>query len=297
MTPTPETGPPSEGTEGHDPTAPTPVGRPSEGITVGFVPGVMPGKWFDRWDERFARNTPLTRLPLESGGGLEGLAAGHAHMVLARPDDEPDLLDRERFHAVSLYEEQMVVVLPMDHVLTLFDEVPVEELSAEFMLQPPESVPEWASVSQEARAANPRKLPQMRDTADAVELVAAGLGLLIAPMSIARYHHRKDLTYRPVEAVATRSVALVWPRDPARDEADEAILQEFVGVARGRKSSSSRGAVARQESSAGTRNARRPAPVRGKPGRASSTSKKGQATSPKNRATKNRRAPTRGKKR
>lgn len=297
MTPTPETGTPAGEPDGTAPNAPEPVGRPVEGLTVGFVPGVMPGKWFDRWDERFSRTTPLSRFPLESDAGLEALAQERAHMVLARPDHEPDLLDRDRFHAVSLYEEHMVVILPIDHVLTLFDEVPLEELAGEFMLQEPESIPEWATVSHATRAESSRPLPQMRDTADAVELVAAGLGLLIVPMSIARHHHRKDLTYRPVQGFAARTVALVWPREPDRAEEDEAILQEFVGVARGRKSSSSRSATSHREPTEKASNARRPAPVRGQPGRASSASNRGKATSPKNRATKSRRAPTRGKKR
>ena len=227
------------------PERPSPVGPPHEGLTVAFVPGVMPGKWFDRWDRRHGRTTPLTRLPLEEGQtGLGALADGVAHLALLRPDAEPAALDRRAYHAVELYRERQVVILPVDHVLTLLDEIPVAELAEERMLQEPQSAPEWAEASAEHRAAHPpRPLPPMRDTGDAVELVAAGLGLLIAPMSLARVHHRKDLTHRPLADAAERPVCLVWPRlgPGERPEPDEAVIQEFAGITRGRREDSSRG--------------------------------------------------------
>ncbi|WP_085529277.1 LysR substrate-binding domain-containing protein [Kocuria massiliensis] len=293
MTQVPEPSAPNVADEAHDPSAPELLGPLSAGITVGFVPGVMPGKWFDRWDDRFSRSTPLTRLPVGAARGVETLEQERAHMVLARPDDEPKLNDRDRFHTVKLYEETMVVVLPIDHVLTLLDTVPLEELSEEFMLQRPESIPEWASIRATADDAEPQKLPPMRDTADAVELVAAGIGLLIVPMSLARHHHRKDVTFRPVDGMRERPVVLAWPRDLERPEPDEAILQEFVGVVRGRTSASSRGgSTGRSRKDAGA-NAQRPAAVTGKPGRASSN-----RTKPKpNRPAKSRRGSTRGSRR
>ncbi|WP_129657714.1 LysR family transcriptional regulator substrate-binding protein [Rothia uropygialis] len=273
-----------------------PVGPPSEGLTVGFVPGVMPGKWFARWDERFGRSTPLERLALGEGAGLRALVSGNAHMVLVRTETEPECLDKTRFHAVHLYEEKPVVVMPVDHVLTIFDEVPLEELAEEFMLQEPEDIPEWAAVSNEKWNTSPRKLPSMRDTGDAVELVAAGLGLLIVPMSVARHHHRKDLTYRIVEDMPRRSVALAWHKDVdgSRSDEDENALQEFVGITRGRKASSSRGASeTKADQRVSGRGAEGPAPVRKKPGRASSS---GGASSSKARSAKSARSKSRGKK-
>ena len=35
-------------------------------------------------------------------------------------------------------------------------------------------------------------------TAEAIELVAAGVGVLVVPQSLARLHHRRDLAYRPL---------------------------------------------------------------------------------------------------
>lgn len=274
-----------------------PLGEPRRGLTIGFVPGIMPGKWFDRWDDRFGRTVPLTRLALTEGTGMAALEERQAHMVLVRSWAETDVVDPERFHAVHLYDEKPVVVLPVDHVLTLLDEVPLDELLDERMLQDPSTIPEWEHARRERHGAEDWPLPRMRDTGDAVELVAGGLGLLIVPMSVARHHHRKDLTYRIVDGIPERSVSLVWPKpsDDERSEDNEAILQEFVGVTRGRKSSSSRGGAETRPrgAQASGKNAQRPAPVRGKPGRAGSS---GRATSSKNRSSRSPRPKPKGKK-
>lgn len=214
------------------------------GLCVGFVPGVMPGKWFNRWRERYSALAPLTDVALGEGRGLEALEA-FADMVLVRAEDEPAARDKKRYHAIELYRETPVVVLPKDHVLTVLETVPLAELAEEFLLQNPDGVPEWRDLSADYRAENPRPLPQMRHRADAVELVAAGLGLLIVPMSVARFYHRKDLTYRPVEGVEDYPVLLVWKRE-VREDAREQVIQDFVGITRGRTAASQRGSDSRE---------------------------------------------------
>lgn len=219
-----------------------------ENLRVGYVPGVMPGKWFGRWHERYDSMCPLVEVPLVEDAGLASLTSENplTHMVLLRPEREPASLDRDRFHAISLYREKQVVVLPKDHLLTLHEEaVPLADLAEEFMLQEPQTVPAWAEISADFRAAHPQKLPEMRHTKDAVELVAAGLGLLLVPMSVARFYHRKDLTYRVVEELPETEVALVWERK-VQDEAREQVLQDFVGICRGRRSGSERGSESKQ---------------------------------------------------
>lgn len=223
----------------------------AEQLRVGYVPGVMPGKWFNRWHQRYDIHRALIEIPLAEKRGVDALNQTHegnplAHMVLLRPEEEPDCLDKKRFHAINLYREKQVVVLPTDHVLTVYeDSVPLAELAEEFMLQDPQTVPQWAEISAAYRQANPQKLPAMRHTHDAVELVAAGLGLLIVPLSVARYHHRKDLTYRYVEELDESAVSLVWERKFRSDE-DEQIIQDFVGICRGRTAGSDRGSESLQ---------------------------------------------------
>ncbi|MCL2731388.1 MAG: LysR family transcriptional regulator, partial [Actinomycetia bacterium] len=68
------------------------------------------------------------------------------------------------------------------------------------------------------------------------ELVAAGVGLLVVPQSLARLHHRRDLTYRPVVDAPQSGVALSWPEDATTD-----LVEEFIGIVRGRTVNSWRG--------------------------------------------------------
>ena len=149
---------------------------------------------------------------------------------------------RETFHVVELYDEQQVVILPVDDELTLLDDVPVGELADEWLLQELDQLPEHRP-SAEGRgtddAGAPRQLPEITDSGAAVELVAAGVGLYVAPMSVARWHHRKDLTYRPIQDLPLVPVVLVWPKD--LPEQTEAMVQDFQGIVRGRREGSSRG--------------------------------------------------------
>jgi DNA-binding transcriptional LysR family regulator len=71
---------------------------------------------------------------------------------------------------------------------------------------------------------------------DAVETVAAGTGVVILPMSVARLHQRKDVVRRDVIDLPPTTIALVWPR-----ERDGEVTQAFVGVVKGRSANSSRG--------------------------------------------------------
>jgi DNA-binding transcriptional LysR family regulator len=75
-------------------------------------------------------------------------------------------------------------------------------------------------------------------TAAAIELVAAGAGLLVVPQSLARLHHRKDLTYRPLTDAPESQVALSWPEGETTE-----LMEQFIGIVRGRSVNSTRGAT------------------------------------------------------
>ena len=277
-------------------------------LRVSYVPAIMPGKWFNRWHERFGDRVQLAEVPVREARGLDSLhqdlclidpadnpaaesaagssvesAAGSAeegtavseapaedsaeatehapiarkavpenpfaHMSIVRPDREPASTDGEKYHSIRLYEELPVVILPVDHVLTVLDEVPVEELAEEFLLQPASDIPAYEEVSRAWRESAGRIVPEGLTDKETIELVAAGVGLYIVPMSIARFYHRKDLTYRPVAGLDLYPVHLVWPRAPKgepRSEELEALLQDFIGIVRGRTATSDRGSETRQ---------------------------------------------------
>lgn len=259
-------------------------------LRISYVPAIMPGKWFNRWHERFGDRVQLAEVPVREARGLDSLhqdlclidpalnsaeetaseapaevsaeATEHApierkdvpenpfaHMSIVRPDREPASTDGEKYHSIRLYEELPVVILPVDHVLTVLDEVPVEELAEEFLLQPASDIPAYEEVSRAWRESAGRILPEGLTDKENIELVAAGVGLYIVPMSIARFYHRKDLTYRPVAGLDLYPVYLVWPRAPKgepRSEELEALLQDFIGIVRGRTATSERGSETRQ---------------------------------------------------
>ena len=73
-------------------------------------------------------------------------------------------------------------------------------------------------------------------TADAVVLVAAGVGVLVVPQSLARLHHRKDVVYRRLDGAPLAPVALAWVADRGDD-----LVEEMIGIVRGRTVNSSRG--------------------------------------------------------
>ena len=277
-------------------------------LRISYVPAIMPGKWFNRWHERYGDRVQLAEVPVREARGLDSLhqdlclidpaanpAAGSAtvssvesaaeaaeegaavseapaevsaeatehapierkdvpenpfaHMSIVRPDREPASTDGEKYHSIRLYEELPVVILPVDHVLTVLDEVPVEELAEEFLLQPASDIPAYEEVSRAWRESAGRIVPEGLTDKETIELVAAGVGLYIVPMSIARFYHRKDLTYRPVAGLDLYPVHLVWPRAPKgepRSEELEALLQDFIGIVRGRTATSERGSETRQ---------------------------------------------------
>lgn len=259
-------------------------------LRISYVPAIMPGKWFNRWHERYGDRVQLAEVPVREARGLDSLhqdlclidpalnsveetaseapaedsaeATDHApvpvvevpenpfaHMSIVRPDREPASADGEKYHSIRLYEELPVVILPVDHVLTVLDEVPVEELAEEFLLQPASDIPAYEEVSRAWRESAGRIVPEGLTDKETIELVAAGVGLYIVPMSIARFYHRKDLTYRPVAGLDTYPVHLVWPRAPKgepRSEELEALLQDFIGIVRGRTATSDRGSETRQ---------------------------------------------------
>ena len=267
-------------------------------LRISYVPAIMPGKWFNRWHERYGDRVQLAEVPVREARGLdslhqdlclidpgvnpvlesaaeEGTAVSEApaevteyapiertpierqdvpenpfaHMSIVRPDREPASTDGEKYHSIRLYEELPVVILPVDHVLTVLDEVPVEELAEEFLLQPASDIPAYEEVSRAWRESAGRIVPEGLSDKETIELVAAGVGLYIVPMSIARFYHRKDLTYRPVTGLDTYPVHLVWLRAPKgepRSEELEALLQDFIGIVRGRTATSDRGSETRQ---------------------------------------------------
>ncbi|KUO19565.1 LysR family substrate-binding domain-containing protein [Streptomyces dysideae] len=194
---------------------------------LAYVPGVTPSKWVRTWNERFP-DVPLTLHAVTAAEAPEVLRDGAADVGLVRLP-----VDRTVFSAIPLYTETTVVVVPKDHVIAAVEEVTCEDLADEVVFHPLDDVLDWERPPGEPAFERPAT------TADAVELVAAGVGLLVVPQSLARLHHRKDLTYRTVVDAPQSSIALSWPEDATTDQVDD-----FIGIVRGRTANSTRGRTA-----------------------------------------------------
>ncbi|WP_406116055.1 LysR family substrate-binding domain-containing protein [Streptomyces sp. NBC_01014] len=191
---------------------------------LAYVPGVTPTKWVRIWNERLP-DVPLTLVAVSAAEASDVLRAGGADAGFVRlPIDRTDL------SAIPLYTETTVVVIPKDHVMAAVAEVTAEELADDIVLHPLDDTLEW-----ENRPGRPA-FERPATTEDAVELVAAGVGLLVVPQSLARLYHRKDLTYRPVPDAPESRVALSWPEDETTDR-----VEDFIGIVRGRTVNSTRG--------------------------------------------------------
>ncbi|MFF5536792.1 LysR family substrate-binding domain-containing protein [Streptomyces cinerochromogenes] len=196
----------------------------SPSFRLAYVPGVTPAKWVKTWSERLP-DIPLTLVQVPAAEAPEVLRAGEADAGLVRLP-----VDRTFFSAIPLYTETTVVVVPKDHLITAAEEVTLADLADEVLFHPLDDVFDWEAPPGEPAFERPAT------TADAVELVAANVGLLVVPQSLARLHHRRDLTYRPVVDAPQSSVALSWPEEATTD-----LVEDFIGIVRGRTVNSTRG--------------------------------------------------------
>ncbi len=218
---------------------------------LGYVPGVTPSKWLRIWAERLPE-VPFTLVQMVDDEVVGLVRDGDVDAALLRLP-----IDRSGLHAIPLYTETTVVVVPKQHWVAAADEVTVADLAEEVVLHPHGDVLDWAQPPGLPAAERPAM------TAHAVGMVAAEVGLLLVPQSLARLHQRKDLTYRPVTDAVRSGVALVWPSEPETSD----LVEQFIGIVRGRTVNSTRGrapAPAQPERPAA---ARKPAPKQQRTGR------------------------------
>jgi DNA-binding transcriptional LysR family regulator len=184
----------------------------SDALRIAYVRGVTPAKWERIWRER-RPDLPIALRRIDAPEQRSVLTEGMAHLCFVRLP-----LVRDGLHLIPLYMEQPVVVVPKDHAASALESVTLRDLQGETVHAFDEHVE------------------------DTLALVAAGVGVVVLPQSVARLHSRRDLVARPVaDAEATR-IALAWPVDPVAATFDlEAAIDDFIGIVRGRTARSSRG--------------------------------------------------------
>ena len=195
-------------------------------LNLGYVPGATPAKWSRIWADRHP-DTPLTLRAVAAADAAAEVRAGRVDLALLRlPSDTAALA------VIPLYEEITVAVIPADHLLSAVEEISAADLEGEPMLLALDDVVAWGDAPGIPVDHRPET------TQAAMELVAAGIGALIVPQSLARLYHRRDLTYRPIADGPKCAVALAFP-----EGSQSALIEEFIGIVRGRKPDSSRGQV------------------------------------------------------
>jgi DNA-binding transcriptional LysR family regulator len=174
-------------------------------LAITFVPGVTVGKWTLAWESRHP-NIALRVRPVEEEDSVTVLRDGIADVSFVRLPVKDHGLS-----VIPLYTETAVVVVAKDHPIALFDSITQADLADEKVVRKPPIV------------------------SDAVELVAAGVGVVVLPQSIARLHARKDVVARPITDAPETGIAIAWMENELTAE-----MEEFIGIVRGRTAASSR---------------------------------------------------------
>ncbi|TGY84736.1 LysR family transcriptional regulator substrate-binding protein, partial [Cellulomonas shaoxiangyii] len=206
-----------------------------------LVPGVSPDRWARVWAQRLpgealdvVRGTP--------GDAVAALLEGRVDAAVLRlpPDPAPappapglpavTPATRDGWAVVPLWEDRAVVVVPREHLLTVVEAVDLADLREEPLLVPADDV-----LGAEA-AVGADQVTEVPDTATALDLVASGAGVVVLPHALAREHADKRFAVREVPELPGSPVVLVWHRD-----AEHPLVQELVGIVRGRTAGSSRG--------------------------------------------------------
>jgi len=194
--------------------SPVPSEPKARELRFAYVAGVTPGKWIRRWEERMP-DVPLHSFMSDDGAQLSVLGDGSADLSFVRLP-----VDREGLNVIPLYEEQPVVVAPKGHEISVFEEVALADLATETFLN----------------------MAELGGAETALQVVASGAGLVILPMSVARHFNVKDTVARKLTGAPTTWIALAWP-----SEATDEVIEEFIGIVRGRTAQSSRQPSAKVE--------------------------------------------------
>lgn len=172
------------------------------------MPGVTVTKWRGVWAERFPR-VRLEIVEVAEQDQRRALTDGEVELCFVRLP-----IDTDGLHLIRLYEELPVAWVSKDHLVAAADDVTLADLADDDVF----------------RVVTPHT----------VDLVSIGEGVLYVPQSIARSLSRSDFVYRTITDAPSTTVGLAWLVDNPHG-----LVEEFMGIVRGRTANSSRTAQAR----------------------------------------------------
>ncbi|MEU3985579.1 LysR substrate-binding domain-containing protein [Streptomyces sp. NPDC026672] len=195
-------------------------------FTIGFMPGITVTPAIVALTARHP-GLDVRLLRTSWDDQVEVLRDGRADVSVVRlPVDQRDLQVR------PLFEEPRVVMLPSAHRLAGKASVAIADLAHEHLLQDPDAVPEWRDVALEMRDTERPKVPVIHQVEEKLELVAAGAGISVLPLSTASFYTRPDVVPVPIEDIGPNRVCLAWVaarRSPLVHDFAEAAERAFAG--------------------------------------------------------------------
>lgn len=214
-----------------------------ETLFLSTIPGATPSKWAHRFKARGSvvqlvtqdeQSQTLFLQPQNPPRYLPQLGylrwrADQTWQELVAADG----LDPDEIHVVRLYDEAPVIMVSKDHLLAAWTDddgdVTVEELAGETFWDPKD----YAS----APVTDPLDTPDEVAAGErmAIQLAATGSGYTLLPASVARMFGQKDVLVLPTNVHPGWEVGLAW-----RKAADSELIQDFIGVTKGRRPRSSR---------------------------------------------------------
>lgn len=201
-------------------------------VTLGFVRGIAPSRWADRWNRvRSRRRMQLVPMPEHFDADTDEV---NLALTRAMPGQFPEgsRSDPRSRHAVQMYEEAVALVVDIDHDLAEFATLDLADLDLVRLLDHPWHDESWPAAEPWAEADwMPKSL------LGALEIVATGLGGILMPLPLAKHITDKKL-HRIIEVTGNIDGTRVFATWDIAFDGDE--IQELIGVLRGRTSRSSR---------------------------------------------------------
>ena len=139
-------------------------------LSLSFITGTEPDKWFRRFTNRTDHGGLRT---VASDDALAQLLSGDVDVALVRL---PDARVTDEMHVVRLYDEQPGIALPVDHTLTLLEQVGETDIVGELIHYQGSS-----------------DIPAIREH---LGVVAAGVGVVIAPRPVLKLLSGKKIAHR-----------------------------------------------------------------------------------------------------